>query len=131
MGLDGRWSEVCGWITSYSEEMVLRIWGFWKDCLVEFYRWKAWLSFSDLLRSYDLCLDRQRWIEILNTSRWAVRVGFQHSRVSIGFYECSLSLYRKRSKVEMKKLVRNACTCIIIIIDIYSQFMIIQNEQLI
>ena len=31
MGLDGRWSKLSGWLTSYPEEMVLRILGFWKD----------------------------------------------------------------------------------------------------
>ena len=31
MELDGRWSELSGWLTTYPEEMVLKIWEFLKD----------------------------------------------------------------------------------------------------
>ena len=60
------------WMTTCPVEMVLRIWRFWKDSSWVYDRWRgSWvfyrLSFSDL--------DRQRWIEILNTIRWAVRWG--------------------------------------------------------
>ena len=59
-------------MTSWPEEMVLRIWVFdrWRRSWV-FYRWGVQLSFSDL--------DQQRWIDIVDITRCAARRG----RVSI------------------------------------------------
>ena len=81
------------WMTSCPKEMVLGILGFWKDvswvldhwrCSCVFDRWGMQLSFSDL--------DRQRWIEILNSTRCALGWD-QHSMVSIGFWYVSRSLH--------------------------------------
>ena len=51
MGLDRRWNELSGLLTSYPEEMVLRIRGFLQDELLRFERWSVLLGFSDLIKA--------------------------------------------------------------------------------
>ena len=51
MWLECRWSELSGWLTSYPEEMILRIWGFGKDVELTFDRLIARLVFSDLIKA--------------------------------------------------------------------------------
>ena len=51
MGLDKRWSELSGLLTSYPVEMVQRIWEFWKDRELRFYRPSVQLSFSDQIKA--------------------------------------------------------------------------------
>ena len=80
---DRKWAEVC--LTSCTEEMVLRIWRFWKrvswrltlDHGVEklsFCHWGSELSFLLLRRRLSLSgLDLRRWIDILNITICAER----------------------------------------------------------
>ena len=85
------------WMTSCPEEMVLRIWGFQKDNeLRSTVEGNGWVF---QIRLYFWGLNRQRWIEILNTTRCAARCGWgQHSMVRIGFYDLSLSPRVKKFK---------------------------------
>ena len=63
------------WMMSCPEEMVLRIWGFWKDISWVFNRWGVRFSFSDL--------DCQRCIEILKHHKMQHALGWgQHSMVN-------------------------------------------------
>ena len=89
MGLDGCWSELRVWMTSYPEErswefndFEQKSWGRPLKRAVEFFG-------SDQIRSEQF---GSLPAEILNSSRFAARWGFgQHSKVSIGFYDLSLS----------------------------------------
>ena len=68
-------------MTLCPEQMVLRIWGFWKDVSCFFDRWGVRLSFSDV--------DRQRWIEILNITRCAARwCGVSIVWLTLAFKSC-------------------------------------------
>ena len=132
------------WMTSCPEEMVLRMWGFWKrvswgwtieSSSLGIGHWVEELSFSDLYR--------QRWIEILNTTRcaerwsWVSIVWFQKT-----FKNCVSLLVSKNRTQEVKKPVRTwtteyrqyyivwfACSIQHIYLFIYKQDLSLNNTQ--
>ena len=102
------WSELKGWLRSYLDWLILRIWGFWKRLQLMFDRWNKRLEFSDLISwsstvegsgwvfriwwdEISLVPDRQKGIDILETTRCAVRGGCQYNMVCIGLYDLCLS----------------------------------------
>ena len=129
-------------MTSCPKEMVLRIWGFWKDIS---WGWPLMVAFeiigSDQITSYFLALDRQRCIEILNITRCAaIMDGVQHSIVCVGkslrklYYAephyciVSLSLCNQGPKPEIvSEIVSETteftciciCICITVVIEIF------------
>ena len=99
MGLDGRWRELSGWLTLYSEEMVLRIWGFWKEGWLRFDRWSPRLDFSDLIkavqfesRPVEMSWDLRHHKIIRCIVCVCIWGGCQYSIVSVGFHDFCLSL---------------------------------------
>ena len=76
----GRWSELSGWLTSYPEN--LRI-------CVEAHGW----VFRIWSKQINFGLDRQRSVEIVDTTRCTVCRGVQYNMVSIGFYDLRLPPY--------------------------------------
>ena len=100
------------WMTSCPEEMVLRIWGFWKRVSwrltldhgvkkLSFCHWGIELSFLPLRRKSFSGHDWRRWIEILNITRCTVFGVESDSMVSI-VRIVSLSSCRR---TEVKKLI--------------------------
>ena len=111
------------WMTLCSEEMVLRIWEFWKDSSWVFCCWGVRLSFLDL--------SQKRWIQILNTTRCATHWGWsQHSMVSIGFQDLRLSPHvakdRNQKLIILFVSEMTECSCICITVVFYI-FMAIQQ----
>ena len=108
------WTGVC--MMSCSEEMVLRIWGFWKKSQLRldhggrqlsFCHWGIELSFLSLQRWLSfLGLDWRRWIEILNITRRAACGVESDSMVSISFKE--LCLFPRITMNRSQKLINRS-----------------------
>ena len=84
------WSELSRWLTSYPDGMILRIWGFWKKTSVEVRPLKLAVESFWIWDQISLGFNRQKWVEILDTTSGAVCGGYQFSMVSIGFYDSCL-----------------------------------------
>ena len=90
-GLDCRSIELKVWLTSYLEEMVLRILGFRKDELVEFLPLKRAGGVFGSEKQISLGLYRQRSKALQDVLCVLGNGGGQHRMVSIGLYDLCLS----------------------------------------
>ena len=111
MGLDSYWSELSGWLMSCPGEMVLKIWGFWKNQVVEV---RSLLFFSDLIKADQFGSRPTEMGRDLRHHKMYHAGRGHYGMVSIGFYDLCLSPCV--AKIERNKLIFTACICIIIVV---------------
>ena len=102
--------EKDGWV-----ECSIWVFGIWSDEIV-------------------LGLDRQRWDEILDATRCAVRWVCQHSLVSIGFYELCLSprVTKDRSQKEINPFVSETTVLPVLLLLtawVYNTMLVMANHR--
>ena len=106
MGLDGRWSELSGWLASYLEEMVLRIWGLKKNsCWRSIVQARGWV-FRIWSKLISLDLNRQK-VEIWDTTRCIVHGGGVCIEcLAYAYMICVSLLVSPRAEAERNKPIR-------------------------